>query len=146
MDNDLRLTVRSDPRLLGSIRRMVRGWLEACEIDESRAAKAVLAIDEACANVIRHAYKGQSDQSLEVSLHAEVEYLQFQISDQGEPCPPECVERRPLQTPDIDELQPGGLGVQLMYEVFDEVDFCPGAVCGNCITLRLNRVTTEDEK
>ena len=144
MDKDMHLTVRSDPRFLGTIRRMVRGWLEACDIGESTAASVVLAIDEACSNVIRHSYEGRSDQSLEISLHSEPEYLQFQISDHGEPCPPECVTRKPLDTPEIEDLQPGGLGVQLIYEVFDEVEFCPGAERGNCITLRLN--TTEPEE
>ena len=144
MDKDMRLTVRSDPRFLGSIRRMVRGWLEASEIAENKAADVVLAIDEACANVIRHAYEGRCDQALEISLHSEPEQLVFQISDHGEPCPPECAEQRPLQIPDLDDLKPGGLGVQLIYQVFDEVDFCPGKVRGNCITMRLNRKKTEE--
>ena len=143
MDKDMRLTVRSDPRFLGSIRRMVRGWLEASEIAEETAADVVLAIDEACSNVIRHAYEGRCDQALEISLHAEPEQLVFQISDHGEPCPPECTEQRPLQVPNLDDLKPGGLGVQLIYQVFDEVDFCPGKERGNCITMRLNRKQTE---
>jgi anti-sigma regulatory factor (Ser/Thr protein kinase) len=143
MDKDMRLTVRSDPRFLGSIRRMVRGWLEASEIAEETAADVVLAIDEACSNVIRHAYEGRCDQALEISLHSEPEQLVFQISDHGEPCPPECTEKRPLQVPNLDDLKPGGLGVQLIYRVFDEVDFCPGKERGNCITMRLNRKQTE---
>jgi anti-sigma regulatory factor (Ser/Thr protein kinase) len=94
--------------------------------------------------VIRHAYDGQCDQSLEISLHSEPEQLVFQISDDGEPCPPECAQERPLQVPDLENLQPGGLGVQLIYQVFDEVDFCPGKERGNCITMRLNRKQTEE--
>ena len=145
MDKDMHLEVRSDPRFLGTIRRMVRGWLEACGIGEQIAANVVLAIDEACANVIRHSYEGRCDQPLEISLHSEPDYLQFQISDHGEPCPPECVARKPFETPEIDQLKPGGLGVQLIYEVFDEVEFCPGVERGNCMTLRLNTAETEEQ-
>jgi anti-sigma regulatory factor (Ser/Thr protein kinase) len=139
VDRDLRLTVRSDPKLLGSVRSLVRGWVKSWGIDDKTTGDVVLAIDEACTNAIRHAYEGRCDGSVELTLHAEPEYLEFQVSDQGVPCPPECAERRPLEAPDPNDLQPGGLGIQLIHEVFDEVDFCPGVSGGNCVTMRLKR-------
>jgi len=138
-EKDIRLTVRSDPKLLASIRSLVRGWLESRDLSNEDAHQVVLAIDEACANAIRHAYEGRNDRSVELTLHAEPEYLEFQVSDQGVPCPPECAEHRPLKVPDSEDLRPGGLGVQLMYEVFDEVRFCPGVTVGNCVTMKLMR-------
>jgi len=138
-EKDIRLTVRSDPHLLASIRCLVRGWVESWEFSDSAAQQVVLAIDEACANAIRHAYGGRNDGCVELTLHAEPEFLEFQVSDQGVPCPPECSRYRPIETPDSKDLQPGGLGVQLMYEVFDDVHFCPGAAVGNCVTMKLNR-------
>lgn len=139
LQKDLRLTVRSDPKLLAAIRSLVRGWVESCEIDTKTANDVVLAIDEACTNAIRHAYRGRSDGSVELTLHAEPDWLAFQVSDQGEPCPPECTTRRKLEAPEMDDLQPGGLGIQLIHRVFDEVEFCPGVSGGNCVTMRLNR-------
>ena len=138
-NQDVRLFVRSDPRFLGSIRALVRGWLEACELAGDEVDKVVLAVDEACANTIRHAYGGRCDETLELSLHENGGYLEFKVSDHGAPCPPECIKKRALHPPAADELRPGGLGVPLMYEVFDEVVFCPGATGGNCVTMRLKR-------
>ena len=46
------------------------------------------------------------------------------------------LEARCLEAPDPDQLQPGGLGVQLMHRAFDEVLFCPGREAGNCVILR----------
>jgi serine/threonine-protein kinase RsbW len=137
---DLRLTVRSDPKLLASVRSLVRSWVESWDINEQTAGKVVLAIDEACTNAIRHAYEGRSDGSVELTLQAGQKYLEFQVSDTGVSCPPECTERRPLQPPDVDDLQPGGLGIQLIHEIFDEVDFCPGESGGNCVTMKLKRL------
>jgi len=136
-EKDIRLTVRSDPKLLASIRSLVRGWVESWDLASPTAQQVVLAIDEACSNAIRHAYEGRDDRCVELTLHAEPEYLEFQVSDQGVPCPAECAAHRPLQTPNSEELVPGGLGVQLMYEVFDDVRFCPGATIGNCVTMKL---------
>jgi anti-sigma regulatory factor (Ser/Thr protein kinase) len=139
MDRDLRVEVRSDPKLLSSIRSLVRRWVESWDVDSKTAGEVVLAIDEACANAIRHAYEGRLDGRVELTLHAEADHLEFQVSDEGVPCPPECAERRPLGPPDIDNLPSGGLGIQLIHEVFDEVAFCPGTRGGNCITMKLKR-------
>ena len=136
---DLRLTVRSDPRFLGSIRSLVRGWLEACGLAGDVVDRVVLAIDEACANSIRHAYEGRCNETLEVSLREDGGYLELTVCDHGAPCPPECIEKRALQPPAADDLKPGGLGVQLMHEVFDDVNFSSGATGGNCVIMRLER-------
>ena len=139
-NRDLRLEVRSDPKLLGSVRSLVRSWVDSWDIDEKTADDVVLAIDEACTNAIRHAYEGRCDGSVELTLHAAEEHLEFQVSDTGVSCPAECTERRPLQSPDVDDLQPGGLGIQLIHKVFDEVDFWPGVSGGNCVTMKLKRL------
>ena len=139
MNRDLHLTVRSDPKLLGSVRSLVRSWVDSWDVDAKTADEVVLAIDEACTNAIRHAYEGRCDGSVELTLHAAEEHLEFQVSDKGVRCPAECTERRPLQPPDVDDLEPGGLGIQLIHKVFDEVDFCPGESGGNCVTMKLKR-------
>ena len=138
-NHDIRLVVRSDPRFLSSIRSLVRGWLEACDFTGEAADNVVLAIDEACSNAIRHAYGGRCDETFEVSLREDGGHLELTVCDHGAPCPPECIEKRTLRPPGADDLEPGGLGVQLMHEVFDEVDFHPGAVGGNCVIMRLKR-------
>ena len=140
MNRDLHLTVRSDPKLLASVRSLVRSWVDSWEVDQKIVDDVVLAIDEACTNAIRHAYGGRCDGSLELTLHAAEEHLEFQVSDTGVPCPSKCTERRPLHPPDVNDLQPGGLGIQLIHKVFDEVDFCSGVNGGNCVTMKLKRL------
>jgi anti-sigma regulatory factor (Ser/Thr protein kinase) len=139
MDHDIRLELRSDPRLLGTIRCLIRGWVEASGVAPGVADEVVLAIDEACSNAIRHSYEGRCDQTVELTLRSAAEFLEFEVCDRGVPCPPEHFERRPLQAPESNDVRPGGLGVQLMYEVFDEVRFSPTEGGGNCAVMRLKR-------
>jgi anti-sigma regulatory factor (Ser/Thr protein kinase) len=139
MVHDIHMEVRSDPRLLGSIRNAVRGWVEAHGIASELVDNVVLAIDEACSNAIRHSYEGRCEHTLELTLRAEEECLEFQVCDHGLPCPPDRVQRRSLSAPDEEDLKPGGLGVQLMYEVFDEVRFAAAEGGGNCVMMRLKR-------
>jgi len=140
----LRLEVSSNPRLLGVIRGVVQVWLELVGLDADRRHEVVLAIDEACANCIRHAYKGRTDETVELLLSDSPQWIEITVSDQGTPCPPECVEYRPLVAPAPNEVQPGGLGVRLIYEIFDEVIFHPGTKRGNCVTMRLHRTAKNE--
>ena len=139
MVDDFRLEVRSDPRFLRCIRTLVRGWLEACSMERDATDEMVLAIDEACANAIRHSYGGECDRFVELTLRSDDHEVEVRLCDQGEPCPPENRQRRSLGTPDPDRLEPGGLGVQLMHRAFDEIDFCPDRKMGNCVIMRRRR-------
>ena len=135
----LRLEVSSNPRLLGVIRGVVQVWLDLVGLAADRRHEVVLAVDEACANCIRHAYEGRTDEPVELLLASSPEWIEITVSDQGRPCAPERVAYRPLVAPAPHEVRPGGLGVRLIYEVFDEVIFNPGTESGNCVTMRLYR-------
>lgn len=138
MTEDLYIAVRSDTRLLRTIRAAVRGYLEAAETPADRCDEVVLALDEACANSMRHAYKGQTGGRLELTVRREGGAVEFQLRDFGVPIPADKCTPRALTAPDPAQLTPGGLGLPLIFEVFDEVEVCPGVESGNCITMRLH--------
>ena len=139
MDDDIRLLVRSEPHLLGSVRCLVRGWVERNGFAREVVNRVVLAIDEACSNAIRHAYEGRCDETMELVLRSLPDALEIELCDHGVTCSADKSARKNLTPPDETNLRPGGLGIQLIYEVFDEVEFRPGKSCGNCVTMRLKR-------
>jgi anti-sigma regulatory factor (Ser/Thr protein kinase) len=81
----------------------------------------ILAVDEACANIIRHAYKGRHDGQIMISCKEREDGIEFLLSDQGEPADVSRWERRSL-----DEVRPGGLGLNLIYAVMDHVQYRHG--------------------
>jgi anti-sigma regulatory factor (Ser/Thr protein kinase) len=137
--DDLRLEVCSDPRLLGVVRGVLRCWLEVFGLVEDRRDEVVLAVDEAVANAMRHAYEGRCDETVDLVLSSTHRWVEITVSDQGLPCPAERVDRRPMVRPEPHELVPGGLGVRLIHQVFDDVRFCAGEDRGNCVTMRMRR-------
>ncbi len=82
-------------------------------------ADVVLAVDEACQNIIRHGYGG-ADGDIVVQLARDEALLVVHLIDFAPPADPAKVCPRPL-----DELRPGGLGTHFMREVMDEVSFLP---------------------
>ena len=139
-DPGIAMEVTSDPALLGAVRGAVRCYLTANGFSSERADEVVLAVDEACANTIRHAYGGQKNRVFRLAMRTTKRWLEVEVRDGGKPAPRDKIGRKGLpKISDEKEVAPGGLGVQLMYEVFDKVEFSPGKTRGNCVTLRLKR-------
>lgn len=134
---DLQIELRSDARWLRAVRGLVRGYLETCGIEAERAGNAVLGVDEACANAMRHSYDGDETRKIALALRSTAEFVEITLRDDGTPAAPEAIRRRQVETPSPHTVQPGGRGIQILYEVFDEVDFRPGRHSGNCVTMKL---------
>ena len=55
---EIRLVLPADARLLPSTRMAMLAHLRALGVDEDCCDDVILALDEACANVVRHAFPG----------------------------------------------------------------------------------------
>jgi anti-sigma regulatory factor (Ser/Thr protein kinase) len=112
------LTIKSHPRHLAEVRARVRRAAAEANFDEQTTFNLMLAVDEACANIIRHAYGGDANQ--DIVIHAAVTHdaVEFRLRDYGKQVDPACIKSR-----DLDEVRPGGLGCFLIRHAFDEVDY-----------------------
>ena len=142
---DVRVELRSDPRLLKAVRNFVRGYLENQEVPAERVDAAVLAVDEACTNALRHACARDPESRFSVGLGSDETWLEITVRDEGEPAARGRIESRPMTAPDEQTLRPGGLGMGIIRAVFDEVEFAPGEPRGNCVTMRLRRKGMESD-
>ena len=84
------------------------------------AGDIVMAVDEACQNIIRHAYAGRSDGEIVIEIERAGAELVVSLRDFAPPIDPARVRPR-----DLDDLRPGGLGTHLIREVMDDADFAP---------------------
>jgi anti-sigma regulatory factor (Ser/Thr protein kinase) len=87
-----------------------------------------MALDEACTNIIRHAHEGFI-KPVRLEMNWLKDRLRFVLRDYGRPFDP---LRIPSQ--DIQFTTPGGLGVFIIREVFDFVEYTP-QVRGTRLTL-----------
>lgn len=140
---DIRVELLSNPRLLGSVRGLIRGYVSSLGLSREKTDDVVLALDEACANSIRHSYGGQPDQQVSLSCFSDNGFIEFVVCDEGIPAAADRLEPKSTGPADIHTLTPGGLGLQLMRSVFDEVEFMPGDGRGNKVVLRLRRPRPE---
>jgi anti-sigma regulatory factor (Ser/Thr protein kinase) len=80
--------------------------------------KICLAVDEACSNIIRHAYKERTDGEIILNCRIEPGTLRISIRDFGEK-----FDARQIEPRDPDDVKPGGLGVHMIRTVMDEVEY-----------------------
>jgi serine/threonine-protein kinase RsbW len=97
-----------------------------------------MAVDEACSNVIEHAY-GQ-DRRGDINLRCRIDNggeLRVEIRDRGRPFDPEQVPVPRIEpgSSDLDSMRVGGLGLFFMRKLMDEVTFEFDAESGNCLTM-----------
>ncbi len=97
----LRFPARADQ--LRRVRDAVREQTAACGFSAQCAGDVVLAIDEACQNVIRHAYCGDSGGEIVLEIERRGEILVFSLRDFAPPIDPDRVKPR-----DLDDVRPGG--------------------------------------
>jgi anti-sigma regulatory factor (Ser/Thr protein kinase)/putative methionine-R-sulfoxide reductase with GAF domain len=78
----LRLHLPADPRTLAQLRRTLRRWLHKLGVDRRTASEITLAVNEACANAIQHAY---SPAPAEFDVHASASdgEVMIEVSDTG---------------------------------------------------------------
>lgn len=100
----------------------VTQWAEAAGFEERGTYEIQLAVDEACANVVDHAYRGMEPGMLEVSCWLDDQGLTIQVCDWGRSFDPEGVEEPDVEAP-LEERTLGGLGLFLVRQVMDEVEF-----------------------
>jgi anti-sigma regulatory factor (Ser/Thr protein kinase) len=118
MTFQLRLALPSHPRFL-CVARAAIGELGAIYgFSNEECIEITLAIDEALANVIRHAYKNRDDQKIEFECIVDGEQMEFTLLDQGEPPDPAKICGKPL-----DDCSLSGRGTHLMKAIMDEMSY-----------------------
>lgn len=128
----LRIPSQSDN--LELIREVVGKISKKVGFDDEEASKIELAVDEACANVIKHAYERDQKKPIEIVVKIEFGKLTIIITDQGKGFDPEKL-KQPDMKEYLAEMRVGGLGIFLMETLMDEVNFKSSPGKGNQVRM-----------
>lgn len=113
------LQVPAQAEQLQTLRVRVR----ACAAEQGFAAEIVealvLAVNEACMNVIQHGYRGAPGE-IELSITALADGIEFRVRDTAR-----CIGLDDWRPRPLDELRPGGLGVHFIRAIMDEIAYLP---------------------
>lgn len=116
------LTVRGRYDCIPAVTSFVAEAAEAAGLDEDAAFHCRMAVDEACTNVIEHAYGGEDIGAIQITCTIAPGACTIEIVDHGTAFDPNVVPV-PQVSHDLEQLHPGGIGLHLMRKMMDEVDF-----------------------
>ena len=122
INQTMELSIPSHPRFLQVVRAMMSRVAAILNIPDAKTGSIVLAVDEACSNIIKHAYFNDPSGVIEFSITPGKTRLEIAITDYGKSCDMNLMKPR-----ELDDIRPGGLGTYIIGQVMDEVEYH----CGN---------------
>jgi serine/threonine-protein kinase RsbW len=93
-----------------------------CGLNAKQVYDVQMAVDEACSNVIEHAYSGKPSGTIAIVCEKRSNEFVITIRDNGKPFDPKRVAR-PKVNGRLDERTIGGLGLYFMDKMMDHVKF-----------------------
>jgi len=139
--NELSIQLPGDGSYLAHIREFIVDLARRIGFPEEEIARIEMAVDEACANVVEHAYSADKqwhlqhrDPEIRLAIHATDEQLVIEINDHGQRFDFAAYQPASIQA-HAHNMQTGGYGIAIMRQFMDEVTFSSSDATGN--TLRL---------
>jgi anti-sigma regulatory factor (Ser/Thr protein kinase) len=139
-DIKVALEIPSDPSMLKMLRAVVVSMCGLAGFDEDQGRMLALGMEEACTNIMRHAYDGRLDETIRFEFSIDDTNMNVVITDQGNKVRPEDLKSR-----DLDDVKPGGLGVHFITKLFDTCNYDSSDPDHNQLCLTKKRSTSSED-
>ncbi len=130
MSGPVLLCVPSHPKYLYVIRSTLYPLVVDAGFSKKEASQIILAVDEACSNIIKYAYEGDHTKTISLTVTVDAGRITIQLKDSGKQADVSAIAPRKL-----DDVRPGGLGTHFMGTVFDTVEYDTTQATGTVLTL-----------
>ena len=127
------ISIPAKPEFLKIIRAAVSSICEVRGFCREDLSNVILAVDESCSNIIKHAYGGPTEKPIQVKINICKEKFEIYLRDFGKKADHKKIKPRKL-----DDVRPGGLGVHLIKTVMNEVIYDNSFELGNQLKLVKN--------
>ena len=114
------MTIQSSPAQIAPVRKTIEDLATSIGLGPQAVAEVGLCVNEALANVIRHAYGGIKDRPILIGAYCQDDGLVVTIRDWGNGVNPASLPPKPY-----DPLEPGGLGLICLRRMMSQVTYLP---------------------
>ncbi len=135
MTEKFELCVNTETENLEVIASFVTSIADKLMLDDDMSFALQMSVDEACANVMEHAYGGQTNGKVHITFQAVGDEIVVRIHDHGRPFDPQSVPRLDPNAP-LEKRGEGALGLYLMERLMDSVEFHFDSTRGNTLTMK----------
>jgi serine/threonine-protein kinase RsbW len=122
IERKFKLQVPSSTENLALIREFVTTVGKQATMSDEDISKLELAVDEACANVIEHAYGHDITKEVDVRAVFDEDEVRISVIDSGRGFDPAKVDQETVEQL-VAKRKSGGLGFRLIKSLMDEVSY-----------------------
>ena len=124
MAHELALTVSTDPGDLARLTTAVESFAERAQLAPDVAYALQLTLEEVVTNVMKYAYPADGAHTHPIYVHIGLsgDRLRLEVADEGRSFDPLSHVRGP-QSERLEDQQIGGLGIELVKQLMDEVTY-----------------------
>lgn len=117
-----KLKVKSKTENLSLIRDFVSKSASDAGVPADFVENIILAVDEACTNIIKHAYKSSPEGEMIIKTKSTLSRFEIRITDFGNTFEPDAIPEPDLQKY-YRQKRVGGLGMYLMRTLMDDIKY-----------------------
>ena len=114
----IRVKLPSNPKYISVLRATISEVALKMGFSLEEANDLKLALNEACANVIEHAYQWQKNKSMFVYFYLFNDRLEVVVKDFGKKVDPSTIKSR-----ELNDFKDGGLGVFILRNLVDNLEY-----------------------
>jgi len=114
----MKMHVQGSSETLSLIRRVIAACVQHLDLSAALLNDIKLATTEACTNVIKHAYKFDDSMSFDLEIKTSEQVFVVEVFYEDPSFVPENIP-----VPDLKEIKEGGLGVFIIRNIMDHVDY-----------------------
>ncbi len=120
--NKLKLRITSHTSNLMLVRDFIADAAKNYGFNDDDINKIIMAVDEACTNIIKHAYECKPGLPIDITVDADDKKFSVIIKDKGKHFSPEQI-KIPDMKEYLNQYKVGGLGIYLMKNLMDEIKY-----------------------
>jgi len=121
-NNQLELEVKAKLKNLAVIDDFINESMKQLGMNKDETLQVRLAVNEACTNIIQHAYSGESEKPIIILCSMSGNECVIEIRDWGKPFDPDSVPLPDTES-DLFERKEGGVGIFLMRQMMNDVRY-----------------------
>ena len=114
--------VPASTEYLSEVRDFVASYAQQFDFSNQQIQDIRLAVDEAYTNIIKHAYKNDATQKVEINLGSDATTFWISLRDSGDSFNTQHYTKPDLRER-IKQKKRGGVGVYLIKELMDQVEY-----------------------
>ena len=127
------LSVSADHGQLAEIRKFVAQEGRYQGLDDKAIRELQLVVDEACTNIVEHAY-GEQGGEIELTIESTEDGVRVVLRDWGASFDPDAISAPDVTAP-LEQRRLGGMGLFIMRQLMNKVSFDFDEKNGNTLTM-----------